>query len=216
MKARMSMSLFHVERFSFIPTLLNFKNSFYELEYSPLSDVSFAICSFPICACLLIFFTLSFVEKFLILRKSSSSIIFSRTTCLVLYFKTHWHTQCHLASLLFSRNVTVLSVIHFSCQKNLVTDSLLLTQCYTNHHFSLFHILINDTNIKWYNIIVPLIMILSSHLPYMSIFYCYTRYFVIANNCDTTRRRQWHPTPVLLPGKSHGWRSLVGCSPWGC
>ena len=29
------------------------------------------------------------------------------------------------------------------------------------------------------------------------------------------RRRRWHPTPVLLPGKSHGWRSLVGCSPWG-
>ena len=28
-------------------------------------------------------------------------------------------------------------------------------------------------------------------------------------------RRQWHPTPVLLPGESHGWRSLVGCSPWG-
>ena len=27
--------------------------------------------------------------------------------------------------------------------------------------------------------------------------------------------RQWHPTPVLLPGKSRGWRSLVGCSPWG-
>ena len=25
-------------------------------------------------------------------------------------------------------------------------------------------------------------------------------------------RRQWHPTPVLLPGKSHGRRSLVGCS----
>ena len=29
------------------------------------------------------------------------------------------------------------------------------------------------------------------------------------------RRRQWQPTPVLLPGKSHGWTSLVGCSPWG-
>ena len=27
--------------------------------------------------------------------------------------------------------------------------------------------------------------------------------------------RQWHPTPVLLPGRSHGLRSLVGCSPWG-
>ena len=30
-----------------------------------------------------------------------------------------------------------------------------------------------------------------------------------------SRRRHWRPTPVLLPGKSHGWRSLVGCSPWG-
>ena len=28
-------------------------------------------------------------------------------------------------------------------------------------------------------------------------------------------RRQWQPAPVLLPGKSHGWRNLVGCSPWG-
>ena len=32
---------------------------------------------------------------------------------------------------------------------------------------------------------------------------------------DPAQRRQWHPTPVLLPGKSHGQRSLVGCSPWG-
>ena len=29
------------------------------------------------------------------------------------------------------------------------------------------------------------------------------------------QRRQWHPTPVLLPRKSHGRRSLVGFSPWG-
>ena len=28
-------------------------------------------------------------------------------------------------------------------------------------------------------------------------------------------RRKWQPTPVLLPGKSRGWRSLVGYSPWG-
>ena len=31
----------------------------------------------------------------------------------------------------------------------------------------------------------------------------------------TSATWQWHPTPVLLPGKSHGRRSLVGCSPWG-
>ena len=36
-------------------------------------------------------------------------------------------------------------------------------------------------------------------------------------NCGVgeDRRRQWHPTPVLLPRKSHGQRSLVGCSSWG-
>ena len=30
----------------------------------------------------------------------------------------------------------------------------------------------------------------------------------------TQLSRQWHPTPGFLPGKSHGRRSLVGCSPW--
>ena len=33
-----------------------------------------------------------------------------------------------------------------------------------------------------------------------------------SNYCQ---RRQWHPTPALLPGESHGRRSLVGYSPWG-
>ena len=36
----------------------------------------------------------------------------------------------------------------------------------------------------------------------------------VPGNC-LVRRRQCHPTPVLLPGKSHGRRSLEGCSPWG-
>ena len=37
----------------------------------------------------------------------------------------------------------------------------------------------------------------------------------IEENNIMGKTRQWQPTPVLLPGKSHGWRSLVGCSPWG-
>ena len=37
----------------------------------------------------------------------------------------------------------------------------------------------------------------------------------IKHPLEIQRRRQWHPTPVLLPGKSHGRRSLVGCSPGG-
>ena len=43
-----------------------------------------------------------------------------------------------------------------------------------------------------------------------------SNYCTIALISHTSRRRQWQPTPVLLPGKSHGRRSLVGCSPWGC
>ena len=52
--------------------------------------------------------------------------------------------------------------------------------------------------------------------------------FLMSHACETAekqwirshlmyyvRRRQWHPTPLHLPGRSHGWRSLVGCSPWG-
>ena len=38
---------------------------------------------------------------------------------------------------------------------------------------------------------------------------------VFAQVSNLYQRRQWHPNPVLLPGKSHGWRSLVGYSPWG-
>ena len=29
-------------------------------------------------------------------------------------------------------------------------------------------------------------------------------------------RREWHPTPVFLPGEFHGQRGLAGCRPWGC
>ena len=38
----------------------------------------------------------------------------------------------------------------------------------------------------------------------------------LVSTSSSHRRRRWHPTPVLLPGKSHGRRSLVGCSTWGC
>ena len=43
--------------------------------------------------------------------------------------------------------------------------------------------------------------------------YLFIFYFIL--EYSWLQRRQWHPTPVLLPGKSHGWRSLVGSSPWG-
>ena len=39
--------------------------------------------------------------------------------------------------------------------------------------------------------------------------------FLLTGTLNRNQRRQWHPTPVLLLGKSHRRRSLVGCSPWG-
>ena len=51
-------------------------------------------------------------------------------------------------------------------------------------------------------------------LRYIQIYMCGCVYIfnIISSHFQ---RRQWHPIPELLPGKSHGWRSLVGCSPWG-
>ena len=43
----------------------------------------------------------------------------------------------------------------------------------------------------------------------------FTSYGLIDTYIQFLWRRRWHPTPVLLPGKSNGQRSLVGCSPWG-
>ena len=37
----------------------------------------------------------------------------------------------------------------------------------------------------------------------------------LPTSIGSSRRRQWQPTPVLLPGESQGWRSLVGCCLWG-
>ena len=49
-------------------------------------------------------------------------------------------------------------------------------------------------------------------------FSCFLKYACITTNFPLRTAfaaSQWQPTPVLLPGKSHGQRSLVGCSPWG-
>ena len=47
----------------------------------------------------------------------------------------------------------------------------------------------------------------SVHVPVIRVHYC--------EGLVPHRRRQWHPTPVFLPGESQGQRSLVGCHLWG-
>ena len=55
--------------------------------------------------------------------------------------------------------------------------------------------------------------LLQHHSSKASILWCSA--FFIVQLSHPYWRKHWHPTPGLLPGKSHGQRSLVGCSPWG-
>ena len=61
----------------------------------------------------------------------------------------------------------------------------------------------------FYTSVSLLLSRLQGYCYHLSKFHIYVLVYCIG-------RRQWQPTPVLLPGKSHGWRTLVGCSPWGC
>ena len=52
----------------------------------------------------------------------------------------------------------------------------------------------------------------SREKPFTKSSYINVSWFVVV---QSLQRRRWHPTPVLLPGISHGQRSLIGCGPWG-
>ena len=78
-----------------------------------------------------------------------------------------------------------------------------------NGHLDCFHILAIVNNAA-----MNIGMYVSFQLS-VFIFFRYVLRSGIAKSYDSSRRRQWHPTPELLPRKSHGQRSLVGCSPWG-
>ena len=70
---------------------------------------------------------------------------------------------------------------------------------YSRPHFS--HLLKWGSQIGWLVISLLVLVIHDSGIVN------YIHYKVFEN-------KQWHPTPILLPGKSHGWRNLVGCNPW--
>ena len=75
----------------------------------------------------------------------------------------------------------------------------------------------NLTLFRWYKRSLPVYWDLSTEKR-MTLLSC-IRGLVFASGiaCYLIKAQEKkHRTPVLLPGKSHGWRSLVGCSPWGC
>ena len=60
-------------------------------------------------------------------------------------------------------------------------------------------------------------LVFSVNVPYWFNYLSITCFdsFIFRDNHTLVRRRKWHPTPVLLPGKSQGRRSLVSSGPWG-
>ena len=89
----------------------------------------------------------------------------------------------------------------------------------------LFQILKDDSVKVLHSICKQIWKIISGHRTGKGQFSFQSLRKVMPKNVQTTaqlhsshmlvQRRQWHPTPVLLPGESHGWSSLVGCSLWG-
>jgi len=78
-------------------------------------------------------------------------------------------------------------------------------------------------HLVWYYLVVSMLLQMHYFVLFDGwvVFHCIYvphllfKMFIYLLGCmGLSRRRQWQPTPVLLPGKSHGWRSLVGCSPW--
>ena len=77
----------------------------------------------------------------------------------------------------------------------------------------IFTILISFNSRIWHIFLsVCFIFAIFHHTACLS---AYTCFVCLGRFIPSYWRRKWQPTPVLLPGKSHGWRSLVGYSPWG-
>ena len=89
----------------------------------------------------------------------------------------------------------------------LVTSFFL--QCKNNHLFFHFwaHFLL-------FLALLIIITMMTIHVNNSVHFHHYMSFISLCFSYGLLWRRQWHPTPALLPGKPHGWRSLVGYSPW--
>ena len=77
----------------------------------------------------------------------------------------------------------------------------------------IFTTLISFNSRTWHIFLsVCFIFAIFHHTACLSAYMCFV---CLGNFIPSYWRRKWQPTPVLLPGKSHGRRSLIGYSPWG-
>ena len=144
---------------------------------------------------------INFFTKFLVAIKA---LIFNFSNPLSLEVEALWKNeypvliQCpHMATVL----------------KDPTDHSLLPCRTVSSTHFYIF---------LWFSSFYPistLTTLFSFYSPIVSLatgfLSKHRRFNVDLSDCSMIkRRRHWQPTPVLLPGESHGQRTMVGCSPW--
>ena len=163
----------------------------------------------PIFFTWLIFYHLCFILPSPLFMAISSS---HQYLCLYLFFLLSFFFLFFSFSfflLLFSHSVVPDSLRPMDCSPagSFVCGILQATMesvaiSFSTPSFQLFlYIFTTNRNILLYNYSI-IIKIINQH-----------EYNIIIYSIDFIWRRQWHPTPVLLPGKSHGWRTLEGCTP---
>ena len=112
---------------------------------------------------------------------------------------------CDLSRKIFHVHVKKMSIVLLSngmlykSQLSPIRSNVLFKAC----GVSLFILDLNDLSIDVRWVLMPLLLL----------YYC--QYLLSYTYIVLYGRRQWHPTSILLLGKSHRQRSLVGCSPWG-
>ena len=129
------------------------------------------------------------------------------------YISSHRFSEFHICNLLWklSQTPTFFSCYFLHCcPAYLVFRAVVLVMVYKG--------------LSWFSAVASFIGLQSFSFPVYSLPCCWSYFFKpkqelhlcsVRNLWWSLWRRQGQPTTVLLPGKSHGQRSLVGCSPWG-
>ena len=101
----------------------------------------------------------------------------------------------------------VLFIVH---KISVMLDEYILSICCTTQYVHQKIIVPTSKFVKKVDLLLSGLIAYTQKIPHK---FCAMEFYV--SSIYSREDNEWHPTPVLLPGKSHGWRSLVGCSPWG-
>ena len=115
------------------------------------------------------------------------------------------HANSQLYFFCCSLKMTIFFLILYLHQYLLISSVTQLCPCLCDH---------TDCSTSGFPVHHQLLELALTHAHWWCHWWCHPTKSVSSSALSFLWRRQWQPTPVLLPGKSHGRRSLVGCYPW--